>query len=73
MQARPAPPTGAARHLAARARRSRRPHRRTITVFLLLATTSAVLGVATPVLAGPAVNAIVDGDVAAASSSAWPC
>jgi len=38
-----------------------RPHRRTIVSFLLLATVSAVLGVATPVLAGRAVNAIVEG------------
>ena len=38
------------------------PQRRRITTFLILATTSAVLGVATPVLAGSAVNAIVDGD-----------
>jgi ABC-type multidrug transport system fused ATPase/permease subunit len=38
------------------------PQRRRITIFLLLATTSAVLGVATPILAGQAVNAIVDGD-----------
>src|SRR5687768_16154103 len=37
------------------------PHRRTITLFLILATTSAVLGVATPVLAGRAVDAIVEG------------
>jgi len=37
-----------------------RPHRRTIVTFLLLATASAVLGVATPVLAGRAVDAIVD-------------
>jgi ABC-type multidrug transport system fused ATPase/permease subunit len=37
-----------------------RPHRRTITGFLALATTSAVLGVAAPVLAGRAVDAIVD-------------
>jgi len=37
-----------------------RPHRRTIVSFLLLATVSAVLGVATPVLAGRAVDAIVD-------------
>jgi ABC-type multidrug transport system fused ATPase/permease subunit len=36
------------------------PHRRTITAFLLLATTSAVLGVATPVLAGRTVDAIFD-------------
>jgi ABC-type multidrug transport system fused ATPase/permease subunit len=45
-----------------RVRRFAAPHRRTITAFLLLATTSAVLGVATPVLAGRAVNAIVDGE-----------
>ena len=38
------------------------PQRRRITIFLILATTSAVLGVATPVLAGTAVNAIVDGE-----------
>jgi ABC-type multidrug transport system fused ATPase/permease subunit len=38
-------------------------HRRsTIVAFLFLATVSAVLGVAIPVLAGRAVNAIVDGD-----------
>ena len=37
-----------------------RPHRRTIAGFLALATTSAVLGVAAPVLAGRAVDAIVD-------------
>jgi ABC-type bacteriocin/lantibiotic exporter with double-glycine peptidase domain len=37
-----------------------KPHRRTIVSFLLLATVSAVLGVATPVLAGRAVDAIVD-------------
>jgi ABC-type multidrug transport system fused ATPase/permease subunit len=45
-----------------RVRQFAAPHRRTITAFLLLATTSAVLGVATPVLAGRAVNAIVDGE-----------
>jgi len=38
-----------------------RPHRRTIVTFLLLATGSAILGVATPILAGQAVNAIVEG------------
>ena len=38
-----------------------RPHRRTIVVFLVLATVAAVLGVATPLLAGMAVDAIVDG------------
>ena len=38
-------------------------HRRsTIVAFLFLATVSAILGVAIPVLAGRAVNAIVDGD-----------
>jgi ABC-type multidrug transport system fused ATPase/permease subunit len=37
-----------------------RPHRRTIIVFLLLATVSALLGVAAPLLAGRAVNAIVE-------------
>jgi ABC-type multidrug transport system fused ATPase/permease subunit len=38
-----------------------RPLRRTIVSFLVLATLGAVLGVATPLLAGRAVNAIVDG------------
>jgi ABC-type multidrug transport system fused ATPase/permease subunit len=38
-----------------------RPHGRTIVTFLLLATVSAVLGVASPVLAGRAVDAIVEG------------
>ena len=37
-----------------------RPHRRTIIVFLVLATVSALLGVAAPLLAGRAVNAIVE-------------
>src|SRR5215203_4103042 len=37
-----------------------RPHRRTIVAFLSLATFAAVLGVLTPVLAGRAVDAIVD-------------
>ena len=37
-----------------------RPHLRTIVTFLVLATGSAVLGVAAPVLAGRAVDAIVD-------------
>jgi ABC-type multidrug transport system fused ATPase/permease subunit len=42
-----------------------RPHWGTIVWFLVLATVSAVLGVATPVLAGRAVDAIVEGrDVA---------
>src|SRR5918993_5189882 len=37
-----------------------RPQRRTIAWFLVLATASAVLGVATPLLAGQAVDVIVD-------------
>src|SRR5215207_7549060 len=37
-----------------------RPHRRTIVLFLVLATVSAVLGVLAPLLAGRAVNAIVE-------------
>jgi ABC-type multidrug transport system fused ATPase/permease subunit len=37
-----------------------RPHRRTIVTFLTLATLAAVLGVASPVVAGRAVDAIVD-------------
>jgi ABC-type multidrug transport system fused ATPase/permease subunit len=39
-----------------------RPQRRTIAFFLVLATASAILGVATPLLAGQAVDAIVGGD-----------
>ncbi|MGQ0616710.1 MAG: ABC transporter ATP-binding protein [Acidimicrobiia bacterium] len=39
-----------------------RPHRRTISSYLALATLAAVLGVATPILAGRAVDAIVEGD-----------
>src|SRR5688572_3069535 len=39
-----------------------RPHMRTIVGFLALATVSAILGVATPLLAGGAVDAIVKGD-----------
>ncbi|MDQ4096339.1 MAG: ABC transporter ATP-binding protein/permease [Actinomycetota bacterium] len=38
-----------------------RPHRRTLASFLALSTIGAVLGVATPVLAGRAVDAIVKG------------
>jgi ATP-binding cassette, subfamily B, bacterial len=41
---------------------SARPHRRALIAFLLLSTAGAVLGVATPVLAGQAVDAIVAGD-----------
>src|SRR5215204_133449 len=39
-----------------------RPHRRALVAFLTLSTAGAVLGVATPVLAGRAVNSIVAGD-----------
>lgn len=39
-----------------------RPHRTTIVTFLVLATVLAALGVLSPVLAGRAVDAIVDGD-----------
>jgi ABC-type multidrug transport system fused ATPase/permease subunit len=38
-----------------------RPHRRTLAAFLLLSTVAAVLGVATPLLAGRAVDAVVAG------------
>ena len=38
-----------------------RPHRRLILTFLVLATVSAILGVATPLLAGQAVDVIVEG------------
>jgi ATP-binding cassette subfamily B protein len=38
-----------------------RPHRRSLLGFLVLSTAGAVLGVATPVLAGRAVDAIVEG------------
>jgi ABC-type multidrug transport system fused ATPase/permease subunit len=46
-----------------------RPHARTIAAFLVLATTSAVLGIAMPLLAGRAVDAIVDGR--ATSTVVW--
>ena len=39
-----------------------RPHRRTMVTFLVLATVSAALGVLAPILAGRAVDAIVEGD-----------
>ena len=39
-----------------------RPHRRALVAFLTLSTAGAVLGVATPVLAGRAVDAIVAGE-----------
>jgi ABC-type multidrug transport system fused ATPase/permease subunit len=54
---RPAVAKGTWRRVAAFAR----PHRRTMIAFLALATLSAVLGVAAPILAGQAVDAIVDG------------
>jgi len=38
-----------------------RPHRRKLTIFIILSTVAAVLTVATPVLAGRVVTAIVDG------------
>ncbi|MDQ4069099.1 MAG: ABC transporter ATP-binding protein/permease [Actinomycetota bacterium] len=44
-----------------RVARFARPYRRELAAFLLLSTAGAVLGVATPVLAGQAVDAIVDG------------
>jgi ATP-binding cassette subfamily B protein len=51
-----------ARDTRRRVREFARPHRRTIVTFLVLATVSAVIGVATPLLAGRAVNAIVGRD-----------
>ena len=45
-----------------RVRAFARPHRPALVAFLLLSTAGAVLGVATPVLAGQAVDAIVAGD-----------
>ena len=52
---------------------SPRPHRRTITLFLLLATGGAILGVATPLLAGQAVDAIVEGGSHQARWWRWRC
>jgi ABC-type multidrug transport system fused ATPase/permease subunit len=49
-------------HTLRRVGRFARNRRATIAAFLVLATMSAALGVATPVLAGRAVNAIVDGE-----------
>jgi ATP-binding cassette, subfamily B, bacterial len=43
-----------------------RPHRRALAAFLALSTAGAVLGVATPVLAGRAIDGIVAGDDAGA-------
>src|SRR5688572_30133788 len=39
-----------------------RPHRRAVSWFMVLSVVSAVLAVATPVLAGRVLDAIVDGD-----------
>ena len=39
-----------------------RPHRRKLVAFLILSATSAVIMVATPVLAGWVVDAIIEGD-----------
>ncbi|MTE20350.1 ATP-binding cassette domain-containing protein [Streptomyces sp. TRM43335] len=46
-----------------------RPHRRRLTLFLLCSTVAALLTVATPLLAGRVVDAIVDG--AAAGTVGW--
>ncbi len=46
-----------------------RPHRRNITFYLVLSVTIAALGVATPVLAGRVIDAIVD----APRSRSWCC
>jgi ABC-type multidrug transport system fused ATPase/permease subunit len=48
------------RRTVARVAEFARPHGRTIVSFLTLATVAAILGVASPVLAGQAVDAIVD-------------
>jgi ABC-type multidrug transport system fused ATPase/permease subunit len=55
------PPRRVGRRTTRRVLSFARPHARTIAAFLALATISAVLGVASPVLAGQAVDAIVDG------------
>jgi ABC-type multidrug transport system fused ATPase/permease subunit len=52
---------GITRATVRRVARFARPHRQTIIAYLGLATVAAVLGVATPILAGQAVEAIVDG------------
>ena len=46
-----------------------RPHRRLLVAFLVLSTAAAVLAVATPILAGEVVEAIVDGK--AVSTVGW--
>ena len=51
-----------------------RPHRKQLVVFLMLSVVSAVLAVATPVLAGRVVDAIVRGDeprVVVILANAW--
>jgi ATP-binding cassette, subfamily B, bacterial len=60
MQQADSPPRSVSRKTLRRVATFARPHMRTIVAFLSLATISAVLGVATPVLAGRAVDAIVD-------------
>jgi ABC-type multidrug transport system fused ATPase/permease subunit len=60
MQGSEGAPKGVDRRTVARVGQFARPHLRTIVSFLTLATIAAVLGVASPVLAGQAVNAIVD-------------
>jgi ABC-type multidrug transport system fused ATPase/permease subunit len=54
------PPRSVSRATTRRVAAFARPQARTIVTFLALATISAVLGVASPVLAGRAVDAIVD-------------
>jgi ATP-binding cassette, subfamily B, bacterial len=60
MQQADSPPRSVSRKTLRRVATFARPHMRTIVAFLSLATLSAILGVATPVLAGRAVDAIVD-------------
>src|SRR5688572_22767068 len=55
-----APRRGVSRATVRRIGEFARPHRRKIVSFLALATASAIVGVVTPVLAGRAVDAIVD-------------
>ena len=55
------PKRSVSRATLGRVTRFARPYRRALAAFLLLSTAGAVLGVAVPVLAGQAVDAIVDG------------
>ena len=55
------PKRSVSRETLQRVGRFARPHRRALVGFLVLSTAGAVLGVATPVLAGQAVDAIVEG------------